>query len=157
MCLHVDADRHGRKGGKANKALRRPRTVTSPILVYKVLKSSGDPNSAISPYRNFRWTFGVEHTAKFSHEVDNYYDEHTIDAGLHAFRDKDKANSLKRNGNACKVYYGVIPVGAKVYMGVWNDIVATNMTVYASFADLKAAHGNVSTTPVSYKKLTKGN
>ena len=157
MCLYVDADRHGRKGGKANKALRRPRTVTSPILVYKVLKSSGDPNSAISPYRNFRWTFGVEHTAKFSHEVDNYYDEHTIDAGLHAFRNIQKANDLISCGYGRRVYYAVIPVGAKVYMGSDDDIVSTKMTVYASMDDLKAVHGEVSTTPIDYRKLTKGN
>ena len=99
----------------------------------------------------------MEYTAKFSHGTDNRYDEHTIDAGLHAFRDMDKANRLKSNGYARKVYYGVIPVGAEVYMGYGGEIVSTRMTVYASLADLKAAHGNVSTTPVSYKKLTKGN
>ncbi len=157
MCLYVDSDRHPRKGDKNRRAYRRPRTVTSPILVYKVLKHENNTEYAISPYRKFRWMFGVEHTAKFSHDVDNYYDEHTIDAGLHAYRNMQKANDLKSCGHGRRVYYAVIPVGAKVYMGCNDEIVATRMTVYASMAQLKAVHGDVSETPVDYKKLTKGN
>ena len=157
MCLYVDADRHGRKGGKANKAFRRPRTVTSPILVYKVLKYVNSCEYAISPYRNFHWFFGKERTAKFGHDVDNYYDGHSIDEGLHAFRNMQNANLLKSSGYGRRVYYAVIPVGAKVYMGDNDDIVSTKMTVYASLSDLQAVHGKVSTTPIDYRKLTKGN
>lgn len=157
MCLYVDSDRHCRKGGKTRRAFRRPRTVTSPILVYKVLKRVGGSEYAISPYRNFRWIFGKEHTAKFSHDLDNYYDEHNIDEGLHAFRNRQKANDLKSCGYGRRVYYAVIPVGAKVYMGCNDDIVSTKMTVYASLDDLQAVHGKVSTTPIDYRKLTKGN
>ena len=156
MCLLVDKDRHCKKGGKGvNPHFRRARTVTSPILVYKVLKND-DGETAISPYRGFRWTFGEEHTATFTHEVVEYFNEHSIDAGLHAFRDIDSAKHLKNLVVGHKVYYGVIPVGAKVYMGVGNDIVATRMTVYASMNDLKAVHGKVCTTPIHYRKLTKG-
>lgn len=155
MCLYVDPDRHARKGGKTRRAYRRARTVTSPILVYKVLKRVGGSDYAISPFRNFRWLFGKEHTAKFSH--DYYYDEHNIDQGLHAFRNIEKANVLKYCGYGRRVYYAVIPVGAKVYMGSNDDIVSTKMTVYASLGDLQAVHGKVSTTPIDYRKLTKGN
>lgn len=155
MCLYVDPDRHARKGDKNRRAYRRARTVTSPILVYKVLKRVGGSEYAISPFRNFHWLFGKEHTAKFSHNY--YYDEHNIDEGLHAFGNRQKANDLKSYGYGRRVYYAVIPVGAKVYMGMDDDIVSTKMTVYASLNDLQAVHGKVSTTPVDYRKLTKGN
>ncbi len=157
MCLYVDPDRHARKGGKARRAYRRARTVTSPILVYKVLKYVNSCEYAISPYRNFHWFFGKEHTAKFSHDLDNYYDGHTIDEGLHAFRNMQNANLLKSCGYGRRVYYAVIPAGAKVYMGSNDEIVSTKMTVYASMDDLKAVHGEVSTTPIDYRKLTKVN
>lgn len=135
MCLYIEAEKHdnatknGRRGFKA-------RIAGYDMLVWKVLRTPTYKNDTIgaSPYRGQSWTAGKPKTAR----VNPHKRDHKVDAGLHAFITVNSAKGRIRrvfSGRGCKVFPAIIPKGSVFYYGTRNDIVATELVVYATEAD----------------------
>jgi hypothetical protein len=124
MCLYVSNDIHGEHN-------RKPFITPTPILVHKLLCNS-NAVSGVSPYQGTRWYFGKEMSvSKFGYAT--YGDTLEVHQGLHAYRDQRDVWDNEDSHPA------VIPVGAKIWIGIGREIVTNRMTVYRDMNALKKA------------------
>ena len=121
MCLDIDISLN-----------RKPKTATFPIVVYKVLERY--KNRYESPYRGFRYDFGVLYTSEIR-KVDSYIEE-----GLHACITEEQAAMHMFEPHSVMVF-GVIPVGAQFYLGHDDEIVSNQMILFKTTAALKKYFG----------------
>ena len=132
MCLYVVDAFH------PNRRSRIPLVAKQPILVWKQLDNCNDTHG-YSPYRGTRWDYGKEKTVhRFTYGGGaRRRDYRLVEGGLHAFTSVT-AIRIPSGGNICPA---VIPVGARFWLGCYDEIVSDKMTVYRTVPDLFTALG----------------
>lgn len=114
-------------------------TAERPILVYKILIDSGF-FTKLTPFMDFKIKFKLgrsqEYVSNFGKSVYKSSSETIIEIneGLHAMCNKCIAkvvsNNLSCRNIKTKVYYAVIPKGAKYYVGTNHDIVSDRQIIF---------------------------
>lgn len=160
MCLFVNGDRHykntksgviaGRYSWEPDRVLQTPNAFVAkqPLIVKKrVRRNQNDPNSFHSPYQYTPIRFGVTLTAnmyakpgQFSSKVEEGHHAFLYSATTLSWRDRP---SLTASGVV--TIYGVIPAGARYYIGT-SDEVVTDKIIY--FRDLKSLRDHYGMTKV---------
>jgi len=148
MCLYVNTDRHYKATTEVIKAkrsweydhtIRTPIefVATQPLIVKKrVRRNHQNPNSFHSPYQYTPIKFGVKLTTDMQaggiggNRVEHGFHAYTYDATALSWSGRPTLM-----GRDVVTIYGVIPAGARYYMGTDEEIV-TDTIIY--FRDLKS-------------------
>lgn len=108
-------------------------TAERPILVYKILIDYGF-FTKITPFMDFKIKFKLgrsqEYVSNLGKSVYKYNSETIIKEGLHAMYNKTIAKIVSDRLGRAKVYYAVIPKGAKYYVGKDHDIVSDRQIIF---------------------------
>lgn len=142
MCLRVDDIRHPLKEIKKGVRTAKPFVADRPLIVKKRVKTRF---GYYSPYMNTPIIFGIPQSTALSITVGGYSGKTVVDQGFHAFcynanyRSWQYRPSLK--GPGVGTIYGVIPVGAKYYIGTNDEVVCDKITYYKSLAAIRKAFG----------------
>ena len=155
MCLYIDFDYHSD---------RKPKVADRPFVVKKRLRKM-DSGKYLTPYQGGMVEFGVlyEDYNDFEKEIDDVIDNNnfnTVDYGHHSFRYNtiildfiDRRYTIADRDTVW--VYGVIPQGARFYIGLHQDLVSDSIVYYKTLDDLKEAYGCTKLAkPISCSSLT---
>lgn len=129
MCLYIDKKRHTKSGFKYV-----PHTAPKNLVVRKCAKKYGFRYE--SPYQNTEILFGklFKTTMGVSGAL--------VERGFHSFTSNIQSkNDIRRSRTTLhspdvEIIYGVIPAGAKFYMGLDNEVVSDQIIYFKTEADL---------------------
>lgn len=152
MCLDVLADRHNRVRTETNPYsfhkvnIREPFIATQPLVVKKrvdSMRTSTGKELLSSPYQGTMIVLGQLLTTTMTANGSRYSNNTTIEQGFHAYLySADRKawryrNRLNRKGVV--TIYGVIPAGAKYYIGKDKEVVTESITYYRNLSSLRKA------------------
>ncbi len=144
MCLTIDYKLHEPVEKKGYR-YTRPRIAQRDIFVYKVLVEYDNfPTCGFSPYRGFRWDFGVRVNRNMGELIKSpmFFDNVHVGKGLHSCT-KISATYYHMMADSANRYPVIIPKGSMVYFGRDNEIVSNSLIVYRTMEDLQSVHGKV--------------
>lgn len=152
MCLDVLALRHNKVRTETHPYsfhkinIREPFIATQPLVVKKRVDStrgSSGKEFLRSPYQGTAIILGQLLTTTMTANGSRYSNNTTIEQGFHAYlysadrKDWRYRNRLNRKGVV--TIYGVIPAGAKYYIGSNKEVVAESIIYYRNLPSLRKA------------------
>lgn len=153
MCLDVLALRHHKVHTEVNQFYpaynintRKPFIATQPLIVKKRVDSTRNSMGTeflSSPYQGAKIVLGQLLTTKMTANGSRYSNNTTVEQGFHAYLynadRKDWKCRLRLNRKGMVTIYGVIPAGAKYYIGSNKEVVTESITYYRNLPSLRKA------------------
>lgn len=133
MCLYINTNLHQKKSGYYSA-----KVADRPLVVKKIVHNID--GQYLSPYQDVSISTNIIYEEpKFRSKVTNK----VVEYGHHSFHTEITTPILKNMARFrlltknCKTIYGVIPVGAKYFIGDRHDIVSNKITYYNTLEEIR--------------------